>query len=328
MQSLVEFIVDDKQAFCVVEKPSFRAFVKSLNKFYEVPHRRTLVRSIRDQYQEALGRLKVVLDDIPGKVALTADGWSSRVMRGYFVLTIHWVDKSWNLRSCVLEFKYFPPPHDTHSTCQLVYDVLRDFNLHTRVAAITTDSGSEMISAMRLLRIMLQTEFSVRIDEGWHIRCICHVMNRAAVDARSFIQSNVEKIRSLLKAVRGSMLMREEFAVIQIRLGKTSQSQVPNLDVDTRWNSMYSMVSSCYKLRDVFESLWNMDGYRTKLESFQLSDQDWRVLKSCIDFLERMDCFTKSASGSSYATLSVQTIIFDSLVKHCNRHITGRSLTG
>lgn len=31
---------------------------------------------------------------ITGKVALTADGWSSRRMRGYFVITIRWIDDS------------------------------------------------------------------------------------------------------------------------------------------------------------------------------------------------------------------------------------------
>jgi hypothetical protein len=101
-KSLVEFIVYDKQTFSVGENDSFRKFVYSLNRFYKLPSRRTIVRAIDDVYKDTIVEFRRILESIPGRVALTCDGWSSRIMRGYFVVTLHWICNDWRLRSSVL----------------------------------------------------------------------------------------------------------------------------------------------------------------------------------------------------------------------------------
>jgi hypothetical protein len=183
LKSLVRFVVEDKQSFSIVQKPAFHGLVKSLNRFYNIPSRDTLVRAINDQYGVVHQQFRTVLDSIPGCVALTCDGWSSRIMRGYFVITVHWICSDWVLRSCVLDFKYFPTPHNTLTTCDLLHGVIIDNNLQTRIRAVTTDSASEMAPALDLVRNRLNEGFGLRLQSTWHIRCICHVMNRAAVDA-------------------------------------------------------------------------------------------------------------------------------------------------
>jgi hypothetical protein len=70
------FIVDDKQAFQVVEKASFQNFVRSLNRYYKLPSRRTIVRAIDDVYNQAALDFKAIIENIPGRVAFTCDGWS------------------------------------------------------------------------------------------------------------------------------------------------------------------------------------------------------------------------------------------------------------
>ncbi len=93
--ALVEWVVDDKQAFQVVEKASFKTLCGKLNRFYSLPARRTLVRGMDDAYEVAELQLRRILEDIPGRVPITCDGWSSRVMRGYFVITLHWIGVDW-----------------------------------------------------------------------------------------------------------------------------------------------------------------------------------------------------------------------------------------
>ena len=65
-EAIVTWVVDDKQAFQVVEKEAFRAMCKKLNKFYTVPTRRTLVRGILDAYVRSIERIREVFDAIPG----------------------------------------------------------------------------------------------------------------------------------------------------------------------------------------------------------------------------------------------------------------------
>jgi BED zinc finger len=83
LSSMVDFVVDNKQGFRVVESPSFATFCKTMNKYYELPSRRTFVRAIHDEYTACLLKFRKIIEQIPGRVAVTADGLSSQVMRGY-----------------------------------------------------------------------------------------------------------------------------------------------------------------------------------------------------------------------------------------------------
>jgi hypothetical protein len=116
--------------------------------------------------------------------------------------------------------------------------------------------------------------------------------------------------------------------MIQVRLGSRRKLDVPNLDVENRWNSMFEMVKNCYDLRHVFESLCNTDEFQNILNDLKLSDLYWRELKSVTDFLEVVEKYTTASSGQSYATLSMQPLIYDSLVSHCRDTIDGRARTG
>jgi hypothetical protein len=157
-------------------------------------------------------------------------------MRGYFFVTLYWICNDWRPRSSVLEFRFFPSPDNAVTTSELLKILLRDYNIHTQIRAITSDSGSEMALAMNRLRDQLNQEFNLRLTESFHIRCVCHVINRAAVDAERIIKDRVGKVLELLKVVRATVRMREEFAMIQVRLGSRRKLYVPNLDVENRWN--------------------------------------------------------------------------------------------
>ena len=101
LEALVDFIVDNKQPFSLVESKSFAAFLRTIDTRYELPSRRTFCRALTDIYGEAFVKLQAVLQGIPGRVALTIDSWSSRVLKGYFATTLHWIDETWQLRCCM-----------------------------------------------------------------------------------------------------------------------------------------------------------------------------------------------------------------------------------
>jgi hypothetical protein len=75
--SMVDFVVDNKQAFRVVESPSFATFCKTMSKYYELPSRRTFARAIHDEYIACLLKFQNFIEQIPGRVAIKTDGWSS-----------------------------------------------------------------------------------------------------------------------------------------------------------------------------------------------------------------------------------------------------------
>ena len=54
-------------------------------------------------------------------------------MKGDFVITAHWIDCEWQLKSAVLEFVHFPAPHNGFTTSELILKALYKFNIHTKV---------------------------------------------------------------------------------------------------------------------------------------------------------------------------------------------------
>jgi hypothetical protein len=91
---------------------------------------------------------------------------------------------------------------------------------------------------------------------------------------------------------------------------------------------MFDMLNKCYELRDVFESLCNLDEFKNRLNDVRLNDENWRELKSVIDVLEVMEKYTSAASGQTYATLSIKALIYDPLISHCNDTFNGTSQSG
>ncbi|BBN07713.1 hypothetical protein Mp_4g05870 [Marchantia polymorpha subsp. ruderalis] len=239
MTSVVDWVIDTKQSFSSVESVSFKQMTNALNWFWPGCSRRR-------------------------RVAITCDGWSTRTLRSYFVITLHWIDETWMLRECILDFKYFPPPHDQWSTMSLILESLVLANLHTKIIAATTNNASEMIPAFQHLRDELKNKFS--------------------------------KVQVLLGA-------REH-----------ETKEVPGLDVENRWNTMFIMIDYSYSLMEAFQSLANMSEHYSKLVT--LTSIEWRVLKCFKDFLAPAYETTILSSGR-YATLSNQPLVFESLKTHC-----------
>jgi hypothetical protein len=71
-----------------------------------------------------------------------------------------------------MDFIYFPPPHNQWTTSDLVLSVVKYYGLHTKVRAVTTDSGSEMPPAMKHLRLTLKEDYDLDLKEYWHISCV------------------------------------------------------------------------------------------------------------------------------------------------------------
>jgi hypothetical protein len=106
----------------------------------------------------------------------------------------------------------------------MVLSILKEFDISTRVRAVTTDSGSEMPAAMKHIREELKSLYKLRLDEDWHVRCVCHIINRAVVDATKLIKDEVSILRYLLKIVCNSTKVRASFGELSVTLGISKKS--------------------------------------------------------------------------------------------------------
>ena len=80
---------------------------------------------------------------------------------------------------------------------------------------------------------------------------------------------------------------------------------------------MFDMINKCFQLRDVFEALCNMEEFKERLQLNQLSNTNWEILKSTINFLAEAKEYTVVSSGRRYFTLSMQPMVYQALEMLC-----------
>jgi len=64
-------------------------------------------------------------------IALTTDMWTSRASQAFATTTAHFIDKQWNLTTCVIEIVYFPGHYTGILISQKVKEALSNFDVST-----------------------------------------------------------------------------------------------------------------------------------------------------------------------------------------------------
>lgn len=147
-------------------------------------------------------RSKLLSDfmELDCRVSLTADAWSSKIFRGYMVVTEHWIDHERNMNSVVLDFKRFPTPHSDLVTAALVGHVFLNWDLEKRLLSITTGATSDIMNRMKLLFGDLQGRHGTIFTtmEVSYVRCFSHVMNLAVRECLKIIKGPVANIKAAI----------------------------------------------------------------------------------------------------------------------------------
>jgi len=79
------------------------------------------------------------------------------------MLTTHFIDSGWVLRSFVLATLEVPMEHTAENIKRIAIDILFEYGIMEKVIAATTDNGSNIVKVMEFL----------------HMPCVGHVLNLA-----------------------------------------------------------------------------------------------------------------------------------------------------
>ena len=91
-----------------------------------------------------------------------------------------------------------------------MYSVIQDWKLDTRLEAITTDNGSDMVKGVsNLLHELNEAPENQFVVGEVHRRCMAHIVNLAVKASLSHIHTQVGNIRSLVSGIRQSTKRRE-----------------------------------------------------------------------------------------------------------------------
>ncbi|GJT26754.1 zinc finger BED domain-containing protein RICESLEEPER 2-like protein [Tanacetum coccineum] len=147
----------------------------------------------------------------------------------------------------------------------------------------------------------LKTDFS-RVKklpcEGrlFHVRCCAHILNLLVKEGLSKISGVIDEVREAVKYINYSEARRQIFSNVAHQLQINDRKLM--LDVLTRWNSTYDMLSLALNFIDVFPRHAEYEPHFSHLPS----DEDWDNMTVVCEVLKVFKVCTNIISGSDYTT--------------------------
>lgn len=158
---------------------------------------------------------------------------------------------------------------------------------------ITTDNASDMLAAMRLLRVDLTLVLgkSSNGDDGFHVRCMADVIILALKECISKVHSKVFSMPKLVGASRSSVERRHLFETIKNKIN--GLWGMLNMDKVTKWSSMFDLISQLFKVRRVLNAVMNLLKNST---DYEISDMECRLAENVCSFLSHVPGYSKHQS--------------------------------
>lgn len=276
---VLNFICEGLQPFAVVDQPSFKELVTTLQPQAKVISRTTVRARIGNAADQLKKTMIAELDKVKF-VATTTDCWSAH-QKSYLGVTCHWIEeKSLERRSAALACKRLRGSHTFDMLAGALDDIHCQYKIRGKVVRTTTDSGSNFIKAFHVFGAQPQNDDEVEEDEEPdafhhveyldasaildedsgleyqlppHQRCACHLLNLVATTDAALADGVNDTYKRLSRAA---------FAKCQGIWNKTGRSHLASEVVEdkcelqlirpnaTRWNSTYLAVERMMRIID------------------------------------------------------------------------------
>ena len=184
------------------------------------------------------------------KMSITTDAWTACNNQGYLSVTLHWIDQEWNMKSILLDLI---PIHESHTGlifAENVFNTLETYHLGNKILAVTTDNAANMITFGQHLKEMLNDNYN---NDFMHFRCAAHILNIAVQEGIKLINNPIEKARKFASKIKNSQPLFEELK--RIFEMKEKPFLVPEVDIPTRWNSLYLSIQKLYRIKNMTDIL-------------------------------------------------------------------------
>jgi len=166
-KKFVGIIIKDDQPLSIKSDEGFREFVEELNPFYELPSDKKVKELLVDSYNYCKKEIVHLFDQGISSCSLTLDLWTSRSRAGYLGVTCSFVNNQFELCEATLAIEYLRYPHTSHNIVDCLNQIIENWNLNGKIFTITTDNGSNMVKAGKLLKDS---------DNITHFPCAAHML--------------------------------------------------------------------------------------------------------------------------------------------------------
>jgi len=295
-----------------VDKPSFKRMWELGHPKWKPPCRQTLASTILPNINEELNkRLKSEFENTE-YLSATLDLWTSRRMRSYVGITIHFIVNG-KLESRSLRLTRFTGSHTAEKILEVYESVLKHFSILDKVYHIVTDNGSNVLKAFYSLPHMKENyeddddedSENEDIDEDfaeindtelhdfcteWH-PCICHTIQLVIKDGFKNATDINKVLAKCAKVVSNARKSTKATDIFDACGCKVLQKACP-----TRWNSQVKMIKSI---------LCCDSGILDQLDKApKLTSQDRKILSELVEILAPFESVTDQLQGEYYVSSS------------------------
>ena len=186
---------------------------------------------------------------------------------------------------------------------------LEEWGLASKLYTVTVDNASSNNTACTALvdDFKRHGHFLFSGGEFLHVRCIAHILNLIVWDGLKVVGKSVKRVRAAVRFIRQSPSRLQRFQECVIAEKIESKASL-SLDVPTRWNSTYKMLSTALVYEHAFtryskrDPYYNLDLSKDDDADRPPNSNDWRQVQHLSVFLEVFYNVTLRLSGTLYVT--------------------------
>ncbi|KAL7679649.1 putative HAT dimerization domain, ribonuclease H-like superfamily [Plasmopara halstedii] len=292
--------------------------MEGINPAYRIPSRNTIKARILELMESTNLRMKARIAEEKSKgvfFSFTLDFWTSVNNKPYVAVTIHSVSSGWSFENFLLAFREVPHPHTAAEVASCIVEIPREFGLLDCAVSFTTDNADNMVNGMIL---MLFGKVA-----AVHLRCAAHCLNLIVQAGLAVAKGSIDAIRNFVNFVRRSSKQRQQLNAITRTVNEEAEHagaklQLVTIDlsaeVDTPWNSCYTMLQSAIKLK-VQIALYQVK-HRAENYGYPLLTSDFENAKALSKFLAPFEKITTAMSAASNPSLRMLVTFFQFAKKH------------
>ncbi|KAK9088255.1 hypothetical protein Scep_027337 [Stephania cephalantha] len=298
---LARMIILHNYPVSMVEHAGFKRFVENLQPLFNSMSSDSAKADCLQIYGKEKQKVSETLNEVPGRISLTVELWTSSQGSRYLCLTAHYISVAWLLEKRVLNFVLVDPGIE-HALSESIMACIMDWDIDRKLFSITFDSCSSNEDAVIQIRDRL-TQNRLLIGNGqlFYVCCAKHVLILLVQDAFDAIYEIIYKIRESIKYVRQSEAVQQKFNELLHQVQANSKNL--SLDSLTQWVSTYSMIEAAVEMRSAFSHLQDCDsGY-----TIALSATEW---EKAIDITRYLKTFVQVNNVLSSANLRTSNHYF------------------
>ena len=292
--AIVDFLADSGVPFRVVGLDSFKNLLTVVNRRVKLKHQQTYSRKIKTKGENIKSDIYSIIDATKEDIdcfGFTTDIWTSRSGHPYISLTIHFIEKDWNL----LRFTPFVAPFPADHTGKNIA-----LGLDSMIESLGLDNGNWDLYAVNdnAANMKLGIRLSMHLKQ---YLCDIHTLELAVKDTFKNVHGMnmvTKKCKAIGKFTHHSTVaneaLKKEAKKVNIKFKKVVNPP------STRWSGHCDNLESVLHLK---KAIMNLTANNDAWAEHELYVSEWKLIEGSVNILRSVRSTVKAWESEKEPTM-------------------------